>query len=1204
MPEVPIEIANLYGNAGFREGIINGNIEGSVKAGVTVNAHVCHGINLGLDGEIIGQILGNMDVLFIGTQAKGSVSAAAGARALVRLEPNLLEKLGLSIYLGAYARAMASGSLAIYLTPEFFSQQIQNHLDDFTTDIFLIFLEEVKAEVGVWGRIAFSAMAEGNVNIVCDIKKLSAGFEISGGYKYGLKAGAGYDFYCDVGFKDLRRAVNRSSIRVSSEIKKCILKSDVSNKYLLAECFDFSFPLLVLISYDLGHKSVERGEFISKEEVAGVVFTNFIANLQRYAVDKIIESAVSSLTNEFSKIYYKVFNIQLGDPEKTELDESINRLVDTLRKDDMRLTDLNVFITEAFNIIDILDSGALDDFKRPLTLFWVGSIIGFEIKQLLNLYSTESGIGSTILGEARTSIQYSNLPSAPEFIKEEISLALNESVIEVDIRLSVDYLMKVGISNVTNQIFPELEDFKYYFESHFDLTFGEIFEDALRGLKGEGHLSTYHSYQAIKSLVKTQFVEQLIMGELLPQITDDIGNEYLYQYTEEVIRPSTYLVSEFVFKKLDNFLIEDLNGVTNLPQFVNGISSGCGVVVYTVLARNIAFFDQIINDFILDYTYQCFDYMGTRLNNPQDPFFIHSKNLLSQNFPHITNLDDHVEALRQLLLDLTYAFKETSGPTIFTSERRNNMRVLKRDILLSMAGNIDYSESPDPYIERLLDCGFIPNIELVKELGNLLLKINVEAFSVFIEKIIPALGDFFLTLSLPALSKLKSDLLSYIKQLSFLAKKALNEYNELSDYIDRHIIDILNGIDTQVTHFKTAFKEHLDTWGDLIKATIHYQHLELIKQTIPAGAARDAVILTFENTTWPVESVILETAITTGNTTLKNSVNAIVDHVDEATDIAEAMIALKQSVEDAINDGLIDFVLKPIDETTNELVNALIPDSMLIKIEEYLMARRDKKELERQQLEQEQELAFLEAEKNRTKNKYDRNNFNSLVILEVSGPVKGFPFIYPKEVTLHMRLKNGNHDMVSDPSSRRIQVTLNSIPITLSASNWTQSGNDMVLEKLLDETEDGLNILEVSWIKSESDDGTVRETIPFVVNAECDYKMANFDVSIDSDPEGPDVEAEHVEFIYRGSSDLEVQGWLLQDKAGHKYALPQFTLCPDDLLKIYTGGNINLNKVNKTRKNKLLFMGRKKAVWNNEGDTMYLTDMGNVLIYQYSYLQE
>jgi len=305
MPEVPIEIVNLAGNAGFSEGIINGNIEGNVKAGVTISADICHGINLGLDAKLVGNILGNMDILFVGAQAKGELSAAAGARALVRLEPNLLEKMGLSLYIGAYARAMASGSLALYLTPQYFAQFIQDNLDDFTADIFLIFLEEVKAEIGVWGRVAFSAMAEVNANVIMDIERLSSGFEISGGYKLGLKAGTGYDFYCDVGFKNLRRAVNRSSLRVSSEVKKHILASDLPEKQLLAECFDFSFPLIVLLSYDLGNKSVERGEFLSKEEVANIVFTNFNANLQRYAIDKIVESAVRQLTKEFSKIYYR-----------------------------------------------------------------------------------------------------------------------------------------------------------------------------------------------------------------------------------------------------------------------------------------------------------------------------------------------------------------------------------------------------------------------------------------------------------------------------------------------------------------------------------------------------------------------------------------------------------------------------------------------------------------------------------------------------------------------------------------------------------------------------------------------------------------------------------------------------------------------------------------------------------------------------------
>lgn len=1204
MPEIPIEIVNLNANAGFKEGIINGNIEGSIKAGITVSADICHGINLGIDGEITGDILGNLDVLFIGAQAKGEVQAAAGARALIRVEPNLLEKMGLSIYVGAYARAMASGSLAVYLTPEFFAQQIQDHLDDFSADIFLIFLEEVKAEVGVWGRIAFSAMAEANFNIVCDIKKLSAGFEISGGYKYGLKAGAGYDFYCHAGFKNLRRAVNRSSIRTSAEIKKYILKSDLSNKVVLAECFDFTFPFLVLTSYDLGHKSAERGEFLNAEDVSGIFFSNFLANLQRYAVDKITEAAVYQLTKEFSKIYYKIFSIQLSDAEKQDLETSVHHVIDTLKKGDLRLSDLNVFITEALNIADILDQGATDHLKRPLTVFWASSIIGFELRELLSTYSADLGLGSTLLGEAVTSIQYSNLPDAPQFVKEQIGSVLGETIIKVDVRRSVDYLIEIGIPYANDHIFREIESFRNYFENTFSLTFGQIFEDVLRGLQGEGSLGSYHSYQSVKEMVKTQFMDQLIMNELLPQITNDIDNEYLYRYAQEVIRPSVYLVSDFTFNKLDDFLIRDLSGIPDLPQFMNGISSGCGAVVYNVLARNMAFFDQIVNDFILDSTYAGFDHMGIRLSNPQDPFFVHCKNLISQSFSHIEHVDHHIDAVRQLLLDLTYAFKEISGPTIFTGERRNNLRILKRDILLSMTGSIDYSQSPDAVIEKLLDCAFIPNKELVGAFGNLMLEINVEAFGVFTKKIIPSLSDFYLAIGLPALTQVREDLLLFINELYLAAQAALDAYNALSDYIDLNIIALLDAIDAVVTNFGNLLNAHLETWGNSVKASIHFEQVNGIKATIPEGSARDTAILTFENTTWPVQSTILDIAISAGTTALKTGIDKIVTSVDSSTDVAEEMIILKQSVEDVIADSLIGFILKPINDAANLLVNTLLPESLFIQIEEYLQARKDQKELEREKLDQEQELELLRQNKEVSERNYDRNNFNPLVDLIVFDPLEGFPFIYPKEVSLVMKLQNGNFDMISNPSSKRIQVTLNSVPIDLSPGDWSKSGDGMLLKTGITAVDDGLNILEVSWIKGPAPEETIRYTIPLVVDINAEYKRANFDIHIESNPPGLDVDGEHVSISYHGTKDLKIRGWKMVDNVGHKYYLPSFTFRPEDNMKIYTGGSEDQNKIADSEKNKLLYMGRKKAVWNNEGDSMYLSDYKEVLVCKFTYLPD
>ncbi len=1201
MPEIPIEIVNLAGRAGFSEGIINGNIEGNIKAGVTVSADVCHGINLGLDAELIGNILGNMDILFIGAQAKGELSAAAGARALVRLEPNLLEKMGLSIYIGAYARAMASGSLGVSLHSQFFSQQIQNHLDNFTADIFLIFLEEVEAKIGVWGRIAFSAMAEVNANVIFDIKRLSGGFEIGGGYKFGLEAGAGYDFYCNVGFKNLRRAVNRSSIRATSELKSYIQKSNIPQKSLLAECFDFSFPFIVLLSYDLGNKSVERGEFLSKEDVANVVFTNFNANLQRYAIDKIVESAVRQLTKEFSKIYYKIFGIQLSATEKIELKESVNSLVAILKKGDLRLTDLDIVIPEALNIIDILDDGAFDGFKKPLTLFWVSSIIGLEIKQLLRSVSSGVSSSSSFTGEARTSLQISRMPPAPDFVKEEIGDVLNETVIEIEVSQAIDYIMEIGLDSVEEEIFPEIEDFKDLFESTFNLTFGEIFADALMGLQGQGSFSSYKSYQAIKNLVKTTFLDQMILGEILPQITNSAENKNIYNYSKEVIKPSTYMVSDFVFKKLDDFLIRDLSSVSDLPQFVNSISSGCGVVVYNVLARNFAFFDQIINDFVLDNTFDGFENLGTRLSNDNDPMFVDCKSLLSQTFPNIHNLESHIEAIRQLLLDLTYGFKEITGPTVFTPARRNTLRVLKRDILLSMTGTIDYTGSTDPFVDKLLDCAFIPNKDLVLELSKELFAINIEAFSVFIEKIIPALGDFFLAVSLPDLRQIKENLINYIDELLMAAENALAAYNELSDMIDQQIIYLLEGFNTLIASFSTAFKEHIEQWGVTVKATIHYNQVLAITNADPPGTVRDGKLLAFENVTWPIESLILDTAINAGSAALTTAVNNLETSVDSTTDIALEIIILKQSVEDAITSGLLRLVLMPVHDMVTFLIDALIPDTLLEDIEDYLDDRRQQKDLQRQKLDSKIELTLLKEEKDRAYNKYSRNTFNALVNLEVLDPTEGFQFIYPKDVKMQMRLVHGNYDMISDPSSERIQVALNSIPQQVKVSDWTQSGDNMLFEKTIDQTKDGLNILEVSFIKGAEENGTIRKTIAFVVDASAPYKQANFLVSIDHNPKGSDVDLECVNITYTGVADLVLNNCLMQDKKRHKYFLPTVTLRQNDTLKVYTGGKPASDKIDKRRKNKLLHMGRRKAVWNNEGDTMYLSNADNVLICRYSY---
>ncbi len=1200
MPEIPIEIINLHANAGFNEGIINGNVQGSLSAGVNISADLCHGINVGVDAAIAAKVLGNLDFLFLGAQAQGEASAAAGARAKILIEPNPLERLGLSIYVGAFARAMASGSLSIYLTPDYISQKVQDHLDDFSADLFLIFAEEFKAEVGVWGRIAFSAMAEANLNVLLDINRLSSGFEISGGYKLGLKAGTGYDFYCDVGFKDLRRAVNRSSIRICQEVKQHILATNLDQKELLAEAFDFSFPFVALLSFDLGNKSVERGEFLQKEEVAQLVFDNFMANLQRYAVDRIFDAATQWLTNEFANLYEDVFKIQLNENDRSKIIESVNELVDILEKGDFRLPDISAIVRHVSNIVDVLDAGHLDSFKKPISLLWVSTVVGLEIRQVLGSVTAAAGIGSTLTGTASTSIAGAIYPNAPELVKEEVQNTLNVEFVEIDSSIAIDYLIEEGINSTEEWIFPQILEFKELFETTFNLTFGDLMEDLLRGLRGEGSLASYNSYTALKTFVKDEAIDRLLMGQLIPEIENEIDDPIFSRYAQEVMKPSLHLSSDFVFKKLDNFLIDDLSGISNLPAFVNGISAGSGAVVYQLIARNIAFFDEIVTDFMLDNIYLGFQNMGNQFNNPNDPFYLVCKNLLQQSFPHVENTDIHAETARQLLIDLAFAFREITGPTIYTAERRIHMRNLKRDILLSMSGDIDYGSSSQAFVDRLLDCGFLPNQELAEELSKLLYEISLDSFLLFWEKIVPALGDFFLAISLHSLSEIRENLSAFIDALRTKAEDALLAFNELNQAFNEELLELLESIDTAVETFKTRLDKHLDEWGATAKANIYFQKMESLN-AISNDTQRETAIIAFQ-TTWVAEASILDLAISAGTTTLKTSLELIVANVDTLTDIAQSIVQLKQDVENGITNGLIGFVLSPIADTATYLIESILPQEMMDSLELYLGDRKLQKDLERERFEKEEALSILELEKVRTLEAYNRNNFNPTVDLEVIDPINDFQFIYPKEVLFEMLLRNGNHNMISDPSSKRIQVQLNGNPVDLAVGNWSSSSVGMVFSNLIENVLHGLNILEVSFVKGILEEDTLRQKIAFAVDENAPYKRANFDVSILVNPPGDDTLSEHVQINYKGEANLKAHGWMMQDKAGHKYHLPKLTLKPNDIIRIYTGGNPADDKYNTPRKNKILHMGRRKAVWNNEGDTLYLVDFKNVLIYTHTYI--
>lgn len=101
-------------------------------------------------------------------------------------------------------------------------------------------------------------------------------------------------------------------------------------------------------------------------------------------------------------------------------------------------------------------------------------------------------------------------------------------------------------------------------------------------------------------------------------------------------------------------------------------------------------------------------------------------------------------------------------------------------------------------------------------------------------------------------------------------------------------------------------------------------------------------------------------------------------------------------------------------------------------------------------------------------------------------------------------------------------------------------------------------------------------------------------VEIVFDPPGADWRGEHVIIRNDTSNDVQLGGWKLSDVAGHDYSIPTgTTVAPGYEVRIWTGPGTDTGTD--------LYIGRRAAIWNNNGDTATLRDASGAVIATHSY---
>jgi micrococcal nuclease len=86
---------------------------------------------------------------------------------------------------------------------------------------------------------------------------------------------------------------------------------------------------------------------------------------------------------------------------------------------------------------------------------------------------------------------------------------------------------------------------------------------------------------------------------------------------------------------------------------------------------------------------------------------------------------------------------------------------------------------------------------------------------------------------------------------------------------------------------------------------------------------------------------------------------------------------------------------------------------------------------------------------------------------------------------------------------------------------------------------------------------------------------------------------EYVTFQNKCNTPIEMKSWTIEDLASNFYTFPVFTLDTNSKVTLYTGSGSDSDTQ--------LYWNRNQAVWNNDGDTLFLRDQRGNIVLEYKY---
>jgi Lamin Tail Domain len=1204
MPELNAsgEIFTLDGRAGFDEGIVRGELGGGARLSFEGHFDLCHGLRGALAAEAVANAEAQLGALFfLAGQAQGEALAAAGLRVDCGVQLDVFDAFGLSAEAAAYAEASVAGRAEIRLSFQDAAAAARQLLPGLAYQLFVAFLNEVDVAAGAWGKASFAAMAKARLKIRGSLADdENAGFLIEAGAEAAWGGGAGQDFYAGIRFRSAKRFYLTAVELITEELVRQARQALPADAGPAIEALRLYLPIALNAAYELG-QTLPLATLPEPEDAIGPFVANFAAQLQRYTLDRLVECGLGLLDATIRGAISQAVRA-LTDAQRQIARQLISALIHDLQQPVAAPSPLDV----VGRLADILGAIAPDlaaEWRQPLTVMWLASAAVDTLRRGAGATGGSfsfSVVGLGPAGGAQTSIR---LPDPPAIVRAELNAFFDPDPPRIELSHAVRYLAGTVASSIP-LLLPDVAKLIEPLAAALGLTAGEILDSALAGLFGEDFSRT-QLYQHLRDVTKGA-IDTDIRGRLMPALrAHTAAGSDLTPWLDEAAEPSLLLLSEFVFRRLDA-----LAGGTagDASPFLESFRSALSAVVSKIFARNVAVLADVLHGHVVDALPGALhDLAGVVRSSPDHPVARGALTLTQSLLPRGLQAAALARPSADLAADLLLAAAAGFGPQVWTRARRTRQRELVETLLLSIDGDVDYSDGDaiDDFFRTAAECAFLPDGDAALDLTKLELEVLGDQIARMLPLVAQALQRFYLAVTAPAIDQIDRTARDFLQGL---VDDALQAWNLLQDAIDD-----LQRLQQELEAAAQAFAARLEDAKAVLRSPARRSDVldavreeGIAKAKVEAArvpgfdllsadlrrAALDAAAAAFD-----AAFSLVRPALDAALAVIAPLAGGLADLIEASTGIDDALGRLGRQVRDqvvqAINNQLGVFhVALPSQLSVDEIASvarqviAGLPSlrSAIQQVFSALTNRRNKQGQVDDAARRKAHATAAYAARRRRSDEAQGGPID-IRILSPAPVIVGKPnFAYRGAIDLRIDVAGAALAFVEPAGGRRVWLSINGQPISVPLNRWKEEDDILKLRSSFIGTplRAGLNLLEVTVVRSRS--GTVRRTASFVLHAGA---AAAASLAIDAQRSALPAAAGRVDggklvIANRGTASVDLKGWQVLDRARHAFVFPSFRLEPMASVTLWTRAGRNSGNE--------FHWDRPAAAQAETGDTVYLVD--------------